>query len=164
MSIPPHDSLMHRFALLLVLLSISLIFTQQGLADPIENMKREATFLRDNKEKEGVQVTPSGLQYEVIKKGEGPKPRGFDRVRVHYRGQLLNGKVFDSSFSRGQPAVFGVQQVIPGWTEALQLMPVGSEWRLYIPSKLAYGAQGSPPVIGPNELLIFDVSLIAIVP
>jgi len=129
---------------------------------PIENMKEEVTFLRDNKEKEGVKVTDSGLQYEIVTQGEG-SPGLTSRVKVHYRGTLLDGKVFDSSYTRGQPAVFGVNQVISGWTEALQMMPVGSIWKLYIPSKLAYGARGAGSVIGPNTCLIFKVELIDIV-
>jgi len=132
-------------------------------ADPaIENMRKEASFLRDNREKEGIHETKSGLQYEVLTKGTGDKPSRNSRVKVHYQGQLLSGKVFDSSLRRGQPAVFGVTQVISGWTEALQLMREGAKWRLYIPSKLAYGAQGSGSNIGPNELLIFEVELIEI--
>ena len=130
---------------------------------PIENMKEEVTFLRDNKERDGVKVTDSGLQYEIIRQGEGPKPGLTSRVKVHYRGTLLDGQVFDSSYTRGEPIVFGVNQVIPGWTEALQLMQVGSEWKLYIPSKLAYGAGGAGRVIGPNACLIFKVELVDIV-
>ncbi|MEM1158131.1 MAG: FKBP-type peptidyl-prolyl cis-trans isomerase [Verrucomicrobiota bacterium] len=130
---------------------------------PIENMKEEVTFLRDNKDKEGVKVTDSGLQYEIIKQGDGPKPGLTSRVKVHYRGTLLDGEVFDSSYTNGQPAVFGVNQVIAGWTEALQMMPVGSKWKLFIPSKLAYGARGAGRVIGPNACLIFQVELIEIV-
>jgi FKBP-type peptidyl-prolyl cis-trans isomerase len=129
----------------------------------IENMKEEVTFLRDNSEKEGVKVTDSGLQYEIIKAGTGKKPSLTSKVKVHYRGTLLDGKVFDSSYTRGQPAVFPVNRVIPGWTEALQMMPVGSTWKLYIPSKLAYGANGAGSSIGPHECLIFDVELIDIV-
>ncbi len=130
---------------------------------PIENMKAEAIFLRDNREKEGIKVTDSGLQYEIITQGEGKKPGLTSRVKVHYRGTLLDGKVFDSSYTRGEPAVFGVNQVIAGWTEALQLMPEGSTWKLYIPSKIAYGARGAGSTIGPNECLIFKVELIEIV-
>lgn len=130
---------------------------------PIENMKEEVTFLRDNQEKAGVKVTDSGLQYEILTQGDGPKPGITSRVKVHYRGTLLDGEVFDSSYTRGQPAVFGVNQVISGWTEALQMMPVGSTWKLYIPSKLAYGARGAGRVIGPNACLIFKVELLEIV-
>jgi FKBP-type peptidyl-prolyl cis-trans isomerase len=134
-----------------------------ALADPaLENMRKEATFLRDNREKEGVRETESGLQYEVLKEGTGAKPGRSSRVKVHYQGELLNGKIFDSSLKRGQPAVFGVTQVISGWTEALQMMKEGARWKLYIPSKLAYGARGAGRTIGPNELLIFEVELIEI--
>ncbi len=120
-------------------------------------------FLADNGKKKGITTTASGLQYEVIKAGDGPKPVATDKVNVHYHGTLISGKVFDSSVERGQPITFGVQEVIKGWTEALQLMPVGSKWRIYIPSQLAYGEQGAGGDIGPNEALIFDVELIGIV-
>ncbi|MFO1483733.1 MAG: FKBP-type peptidyl-prolyl cis-trans isomerase [Verrucomicrobiaceae bacterium] len=120
-------------------------------------------FLTENGKKKGITTTASGLQYEVLKAGDGPKPVATDRVNVHYHGTLLDGKVFDSSVERGQPITFGVQEVIKGWTEALQLMPVGSKWRIFIPSGLAYGEQGAGGDIGPNETLIFDVELIGIV-
>lgn len=120
-------------------------------------------FLAENGKKEGVTTTASGLQYEVLKAGDGAKPVATDKVNVHYHGTLINGKVFDSSVERGQPITFGVQEVIKGWTEALQLMPVGSKWRIYIPSTLAYGEQGAGGDIGPNEALIFDVELLGIV-
>jgi len=120
-------------------------------------------FLTENGKKKGVTTTASGLQYEVIKAGDGPKPMATDRVNVHYHGTLIDGKVFDSSVERGQPITFGVQEVIKGWTEALQLMPVGSKWRIYIPSGLAYGEQGAGGDIGPNEALVFDVELLGIV-
>lgn len=120
-------------------------------------------FLAENAKKKGVTTTASGLQYEVIKAGDGPKPVPTDRVNVHYHGTLIDGKVFDSSVERGMPITFGVQEVIKGWTEALQLMPVGSKWRVYIPSDLAYGEQGAGGDIGPNEALIFDVELLGIV-
>jgi FKBP-type peptidyl-prolyl cis-trans isomerase len=120
-------------------------------------------FLADNSKKKGITTTASGLQYEVIKAGDGPKPAATDRVNVHYHGTLLDGKVFDSSVERGQPITFGVQEVIKGWTEALQLMPVGSKWRIYIPSDLAYGEQGAGGDIGPNEALVFEVELLGIV-
>ena len=105
----------------------------------------------------------SGLQYQVLQNGEGVKPTASDKVKCHYHGTLINGTVFDSSVQRGQPAVFGVSQVIPGWVEALQLMSVGSKWRLFIPSELAYGEQGAGDVIEPNSTLIFDVELLEIV-
>lgn len=129
------------------------------------NESKEAgeKFLAENGKKKGVTTTKSGLQYEVIKEGTGPKPAATDRVNVHYHGTLIGGKVFDSSVERGQPITFGVQEVIKGWTEALQLMPVGSKWRIFIPSALAYGEQGAGSDIGPNEALIFDVELLGIV-
>ena len=119
-------------------------------------------FLRINKEKRGVVTLPSGLQYEVLKTGDGQKPGPNDKVRCHYHGTLIDGRVFDSSIERGQPAVFGVSQVIRGWTEALQLMNVGSKWRLFIPSEMAYGAHGAGEAIEPNMTLIFDVELLGI--
>jgi len=118
-------------------------------------------FLSENKSREGVVTLPSGLQYEVIKEGNGPKPTATDRVRVHYHGTLPDGTVFDSSVDRGEPAEFGVGQVIKGWTEALQLMPVGSKWKLYIPYDLAYGSRGSGQ-IKPFSPLVFDVELLGI--
>lgn len=127
-----------------------------------ENLKIGRDFLEENKKKEGVVALPSGLQYEILKEGIGEKPKATDRVKCHYHGTLINGKVFDSSVERGQPAVFGVNQVIKGWVEALQLMPVGSKWRLYIPSELAYGSQGAGNSIEPNSALIFDVELLGI--
>ena len=119
-------------------------------------------FLRINKEKRGVVTLPSGLQYEVLKTGDGQKPGPNDKVRCHYHGTLIDGRVFDSSIERGQPAVFGVSQVIRGWTEALQLMNVRSKWRLFIPSDMAYGAHGAGEAIEPNMTLIFDVELLGI--
>lgn len=128
-----------------------------------ENLESGNAFLEQNKNREGVNVTPSGLQYEVLKQGSGEKPDSTDRVRVHYHGTLVDGTVFDSSVDRGEPAVFGVGQVIPGWTEALQMMPVGSKWKIYIPSELAYGERGAGNDIGPNSTLVFDVELLEIV-
>lgn len=127
-----------------------------------KNRELEEAFLADNKQKQGVVTTESGLQYEVLKKGDGSNPKRDDKVKVHYRGTLLNGNEFDSSYKRGQPATFRVGSVIAGWTEALQLMSVGSIYRLYIPSKLAYGNRGAGRIIGPNEMLIFDVELLGI--
>jgi FKBP-type peptidyl-prolyl cis-trans isomerase FklB len=118
-------------------------------------------FLLENRNKEGVQVTDSGLQYKVIEMGDGPKPSATDQVTVHYRGTLLNGEEFDSSYSRNQPMSFQLDQVIPGWTEGLQLMPVGSKFMFYIPPGLAYGPAGGGP-IGPNATLIFEVELLDI--
>lgn len=134
-----------------------------------ESMKKGAAnkavgdkFLAENKTKAGVVTLPSGLQYSIMKEGNGAKPASSDKVKVHYHGTLIDGSVFDSSVERGQPAEFGVTQVIQGWVEALQLMPVGSKWKLFIPSNLAYGPQG-PPSIGPNQVLIFEVELLDIV-
>lgn len=122
-----------------------------------------AKFLADNGKREGVTQTASGLQYEVLTKADGPKPAVTDTVSVHYRGTLLNGTEFDSSYKRGEPATFPLQGVIKGWTEALQLMPVGSKWKLFIPSELAYGERGAGSDIGPNETLVFEVELLGIV-
>lgn len=120
-------------------------------------------FLAENAKRPEIITTASGLQYEVLNEGKGEKPAASDRVEVHYHGTLLTGEVFDSSVNRGEPATFGVTQVISGWVEALQLMPVGSKWKLYIPSDLAYGAQGAGQSIGPHTTLIFEVELLAIV-
>lgn len=127
------------------------------------NAKAGEDFLLENGKRVEVKTTPSGLQYEVIKEGDGEKPSATDRVMVHYTGKLIDGTVFDSSVDRGEPATFGVTQVIPGWVEALQMMTVGSTWRLFIPSALAYGPQGAGGVIGPNQTLIFDVELLQII-
>ncbi len=119
-------------------------------------------FLEENSKRPEIKITASGLQYEVLKEGEGPKPTANDQVTVHYTGKLIDGTVFDSSVDRGAPATFGVTQVIPGWVEALQMMNEGAKWRLYIPSNLAYGPNGAGNVIGPNSTLIFDVELIKV--
>lgn len=128
-----------------------------------KNQDAADKFLAENGKKEGITTTESGLQYEVVTEGKGPKPTADDRVEVHYHGTLLDGTVFDSSVQRDMPATFGVTQVIKGWVEGLQLMPVGSKWKLYIPPNLAYGERGSPPKIGPNSALIFEVTLLKIV-
>ncbi len=135
---------------------------EKGKVESEKNKKDGAAFLAENKGKQGVQTLPSGMQYQVLKQGTGKKPTAKDTVTTHYTGQLLSGKVFDSSVQRGEPATFPVGGVIAGWTEALQLMPVGSKWKLFIPSDLAYGPDGRPPVIGPNALLIFEVELLGI--
>lgn len=119
-------------------------------------------FLQENAQKEGVTVTESGLQYEILKEGEGEKPKLTDKVTTHYHGTLVSGEVFDSSVDRGEPASFPVNGVIPGWVEALQLMPVGSKWKLAVPSNLAYGERGAGQMIGPNTTLIFEVELLGI--
>lgn len=121
-------------------------------------------FLAENGKRVEVKTTPSGLQYEVLTEGDGPRPEANDQVEVHYTGKLIDGTVFDSSVDRGMPATFGVTQVIPGWVEALQLMKAGSKWRLFIPSNLAYGPNGAPgSPIGPNATLIFDVELLKVI-
>jgi FKBP-type peptidyl-prolyl cis-trans isomerase FklB len=126
------------------------------------NKAAGAAFLAENKAKEGVVTLPSGLQYKILTAGTGPKPSATDVVICNYRGTLLDGKEFDSSYKRGQPASFPVNQVIKGWTEALQLMPVGSKWQLFIPSELAYRDRGAGADIGPGATLIFEVELISI--
>jgi len=129
------------------------------------NKKQGDDFLTTNKSKEGVQTLPSGLQYKVLKAGTGPKPVGTDKVSCNYKGTFLDGKEFDSSEKHGgKPVTFGVSEVIKGWTEALQLMPVGSKWQLFVPSDLAYGARGAGQEIGPNTALIFEVELVSIEP
>ena len=144
---------------------------QQLLQEYFKNLQAEKfemnkqvgeEFLRIHKEKRGVVTLPSGLQYEVLKTGNGPKPKLTDKVRCHYHGTFIDGRVFDSSVQRGEPAVFGVSQVIAGWTEALQLMNVGSKWRLVIPAELAYGERGAGEAIEPNMTLVFDVELLGI--
>ena len=134
------------------------------LADKInsQNAAVGKAFLEKNKKEEGVIELPSGLQYKVLKEGNGKKPKATDKVRCHYEGMLLDGTVFDSSIKRGEPAVFGVNQVIQGWVEALQLMQEGSKWRLFIPSEMAYGARGAGNSIPPHATLIFDVELISV--
>jgi FKBP-type peptidyl-prolyl cis-trans isomerase len=128
------------------------------------NKAEGENFLAANKAKEGVVTLPSGLEYKILKAGDGPKPAASDQVVCNYRGTLINGTEFDSSYKRGQPATFGVGQVIKGWTEALQLMPVGSKWQLFIPSSLAYGERPDPRSgIEPNAALIFEVELLSIV-
>jgi FKBP-type peptidyl-prolyl cis-trans isomerase len=129
-----------------------------------KNLKEGADFLAANKKKPGVITTASGLQYKVLTKGTGPKPTATSQVKTHYRGTLLDGTEFDSSYKRNEPAEFEVGQVIKGWTEALQLMPVGSKWQLFIPSELAYGERGAGGTITPNSTLIFEVELLSILP
>ena len=128
------------------------------------NKKEGEEFLAANKNKEGVVTLPSGLQYKILTAGTGPKPAASDTVVCNYKGTLINGTEFDSSYKRGQPATFGVGQVIKGWTEALQLMPVGSRWQLFIPPSLAYGERGAGAEIGPDATLIFEVELLSIKP
>lgn len=137
---------------------------QQELAQQVgdANKKQGLAFLDANKTKDGVVALPSGLQYKVLQEGTGPKPAATDTVVCNYRGTLLDSTEFDSSYKRGQPATFPVTGVIKGWTEALQLMPVGSKWQLFIPSELAYGERGAGGQIGPNATLIFEVELLSI--
>lgn len=127
-----------------------------------KNLKDGKEFLAANKKKKGVVTLPSGLQYKIIKSAKGDKPTASDSVVAHYRGTLINGKEFDSSIARGEPATFPVAGVIPGWQEVLPLMPVGSKWQVFIPSELAYGARGPGGLIGPNETLIFEIELLKI--
>lgn len=145
---------------------------QKLINDYLEDLQKKATeaaqaeaktFLDANAQKEGVKVTASGLQYKVIKEGEGATPTAEDEVTVHYTGKLLNGTVFDSSVNRGEPATFPLNRVIPGWTEGVQLMKEGAKYEFYIPSDLAYGPQGIPNVIPPHSTLIFEVELIKVV-
>lgn len=136
----------------------------QKLAEEAYAVNRNAgeKFLAENAKKEGVTTLPSGLQYEVINEGKGKKPSATDRVQCHYEGTLIDGTIFDSSIKRGEPAVFGVNQVIRGWVEALQLMQEGAKWRLYIPYDMAYGEHGAGEMIPPYSALIFDVELIKV--
>lgn len=138
---------------------------QQEAAAKMAEVNKAAgdAFLTENGKRVEVKTLPSGLQYEVLTEGAGATPTAQDQVEVHYTGKLIDGTVFDSSVDRGQPATFGVTQVIPGWVEALQLMKAGSKWRLYIPSQLAYGPQGAGNIIGPNQTLIFDVELLKVI-
>lgn len=138
-------------------------YLQQLQKQTFENNIREGKeFLTNNAKRPGVKTTASGLQYEVLTRGKGAIPKASDTVKVHYHGTLISGKVFDSSVQRGEPATFGVTQVIQGWVEALQLMPAGSKWKLYIPSELAYGERGAGQLIGPHTCLIFEVELLDI--
>jgi len=136
---------------------------QEKMKETADKNKAEGeAFLAANKSKDGVVTLPSGLQYKILTAGTGPKPTASDSVVCNYRGTLINGTEFDSSYKRGQPATFGVGQVIKGWTEALQLMPVGSKWQLFVPSSLAYGERGAGAEIGPDSTLIFEVELLSI--
>lgn len=137
---------------------------QQRSEEARINLEEGQAFLAANAEKEGVTTTESGLQYRVIAEGDGERPDADDRVTVHYRGKLINGVEFDSSYSRGEPATFGLNQVIPGWTEGVQLMREGAKYELFVPSDLAYGEQGRPGPIGPNSTLIFEIELLEVSP
>lgn len=142
---------------------IQKFFTAASEREAQANLEEGNKFLEENKAREGVNTTESGLQYEILVEGNGEKPKATDQVRVHYHGTLIDGTVFDSSVEDGEPAVFGVNRVIKGWSEALQLMPVGSKWKIYVPSDLAYGPRGAGGDIGPNATLIFEVELLEIV-
>ena len=137
-------------------------FTQLSQKKSEAAIKEGKDFLAENAKKDNVVTLADGLQYKILKEGSGPKPSATDKVKVHYTGKLLDGTVFDSSVERGEPITFQLNRVIPGWTEALQLMPVGSKWRLFIPSDLAYGERGAGQTIPPNSTLIFDVELLGI--
>lgn len=138
--------------------------SQQRAEDARVNREEGEAFLAANADKPGVEVTESGLQYRVIEEGDGASPDADDRVTVHYRGKLISGVEFDSSYAREEPATFGLGQVIPGWTEGLQLMKEGAKYEFFIPSDLAYGEQGRPGPIGPNSTLIFEVELLEVEP
>lgn len=142
--------------------TVQKFFTEISKVEGEKNLKAGEDFLAENKTKQGVVTLPSGLQYEIIKEGNGPKPKETDKVKCNYEGKTIDGVVFDSSYKRGEPAVFPVNGVIPGWTEALQLMPVGSKWKLFIPASLAYGERGAGRDIKPNSTLIFEVELLSI--
>ena len=135
----------------------------EAAAAAAENTAKAEAFLKENGAKEGVETLPSGLQYKVITEGTGSSPKAESKVEVHYKGTLVDGTEFDSSYKRGEPASFPVGGVIPGWTEALQLMKEGSKWELAIPPALAYGERGAPPVIPPNAALVFEVELLKVV-
>ncbi len=149
------------YANIFVVIALALQFEAeaQGVTD---NRAQGEAFLAESAQREGVVTLPSGLQYEVLEEGDGATPRRRSTVVVHYSGTLIDGTPFDSSYSRGEPARFPVNRVIPGWTEALQLMQVGDKWRLFIPADLAYGDRGAGPVIGPGSTLIFEVELIEV--
>lgn len=140
------------------------MFLQESAAKmAMQAQEMEANFLAENAEREGIVSRPSGLQYEILEEGNGAIPKAHQKVQAHYEGRLLNGKVFDSSYRRGQPATFPVNGLIRGWQEALQIMPVGSKWRLYIPANLGYGARGAGNDIPGNATLVFDLELLDIV-
>ena len=149
----------HANVFVVIALGLQFEAEAQGVTD---NRAQGEAFLAENAQREGVVTLPSGLQYEVLEEGDGATPRRRSTVVVHYSGTLIDGTPFDSSYSRGEPARFPVNRVIPGWTEALQLMQVGDKWRLFIPADLAYGDRGAGPVIGPGSTLIFEVELLEV--
>ena len=142
---------------------INQLFTRLQQEEAELNAAAGKEYQEIMRHKSGVVTLPSGLQYEIIKEGNGAKPKATDKVRVHYHGTLINGVVFDSSVERGEPAEFPLNAVIPGWTQILQLMPVGSKWRVVIPSELAYGSRGAGDVIRPNMTLIFEIELLEVI-
>lgn len=158
--------------LVLVLATLSLGGCDNELLGRIDKLEADASanadagraFLADNAKREGVVTTDSGLQYRIIREGSGARPQLTDRVRAHYRGALIDGTPFDSSYDRGEPAVFPVNRLIPGWTEALQLMPAGSHWELFIPAELAYGKRSPSPKIPSNSALVFELELLQVLP
>jgi FKBP-type peptidyl-prolyl cis-trans isomerase FklB len=156
-----HDSVMQAVMMAFQVRMMGIQHQKDSTA-AIDNQKTGAEFLASNKTKDGVKTTPSGLQYKVLKEGSGARPTAASTVTVHYKGTLLDGKQFDSSYDRGQPATFQLNQVIPGWTEGVQLMTPGSKYQFWIPGNLGYGAQGSPPTIPPNATLVFEVELLAV--
>lgn len=139
-------------------------FMEQMQREAEENKAKGEKFLKENAQKSGIDTLANGIQYKVVKEGKGPKPAATDKVKVHYKGTFIDGKEFDSSYKREEPAEFYLNQVIPGWTEALQAMPQGSKWIIYLPSDMAYGPRGNGNGIGPNEALIFEVELLEINP
>jgi FKBP-type peptidyl-prolyl cis-trans isomerase len=158
---PMHDSTMQAVMMAFQVRMMGMQH-QKDSASGIENQKAGAAFMEGNKTKEGVKTTASGLQYKVLKEGTGAKPKATSTVTVQYVGTLLDGKKFDSSYDHGQPATFQLNQVIPGWTEGVQLMTPGSKYQFWIPGNLGYGPQGSPPTIPPNATLVFEVELLAV--
>jgi FKBP-type peptidyl-prolyl cis-trans isomerase FkpA len=148
-----------------LLIVLGLTFSSAWALDPgLEALVNGKRFMEENGRREGVKTTASGLQYEVLQAGEGPKPKATDTVTVHYQGGLITGDIFDSSYQRGEPISFSLSRVIKGWTEVLQLMPVGTKVRAVIPPKLAYGERGMGGKIGPGETLVFDIELLGIKP
>ena len=156
------NRLLILMAALLVAAAAVWILKNQNSGEPVEPMEAGKKFLEENAKKDGIKTTATGLQYEVLREGAGPKPGATSTVEVHYEGRLLSGKVFDSSYQRNETISFPLNQVIPGWTEGLQLMATGAKYRLYIPSELGYGSRGAGADIPPNAALIFDVELISI--
>jgi len=156
-----HDSVMQSVMMAFQVRMMGMQHQKDSTA-AIDNQKAGEAFMTSNKTKEGVKTTATGLQYKVLQEGSGARPGATSTVTVHYKGTLLDGKPFDSSYDRGQPATFQLNQVIPGWTEGVQLMTPGSKYQFWIPGNLGYGPQGSPPTIGPNATLVFEVELLSV--